>query len=108
MYLSGGLTDVPVTLFGANLNGKATGVSSSVSGAALSTDGAETDRGPSSVSDLAKELGTRKVGHVVSNSEGAMSTSTLGMDDALRDPFSIELCEICHEVSNPYLKKNRS
>lgn len=83
---------VPVALTGAELDGEATGVTSIVARARLSTDGREAD-GEGALRSLLEQVGNAEVGEVLSALPLAVGTGTLGVDDTLGDTLAVEVGE---------------
>jgi hypothetical protein len=84
---------VEVALLGSDLDGKPTGVTSSISGARLASDGRETHRYTGFVAHLGEEVGAGEVGDVVRDFKVTMGTSTFGMHDSLWDTFPVKVSE---------------
>ena len=71
---------IPVTLIGPQLNGKATGVASSIGRTRFASDSRETDSGANPLTDRAQKRLRGDVAQIVSDLEVSMGTSTLGVD----------------------------
>ena len=89
---------IPVTLLSVELDGEASWVSLSISGALLATNGGEPSNNRSSLSDGVKELGLAVLGDVVGDLEVTMGSGALGVDDSLWDPLSVEVGELIDQM----------
>lgn len=96
---------VPNTLLCLDLHRETTGITSSVRRSALSTDSAESYCGRSLLANGCEKGVGCDVRQVVCNFKVTVSTSTLGMNNTLRDSLSIEVgeevnvVEICQKWS---------
>ena len=97
---------VPVAFLGVELAGETSGISLGIGGTFLASDGGETQEHGGSLADGVKELGLAELGDVVGHFEITMSTSTLGVDDSLRDSFTVEVGQLVDKVE--VLEKDRA
>jgi len=97
---------IPVTFFSIELDCETTGVASSVSATLLTTDSGETKEDGSLLANLVQELGLGNLAKVVSDLKDTMGTGTLGVDNTLRDTFSVEVSELINKME--ILKQDRS
>lgn len=84
---------IPDTFLRLDLHGKSTRITSGIRGSALTTDRAESDSGRCLLSNGCKKGVGGDIGQVVSDFKVSVSTSTLGVDDTLRDSLAIEVSE---------------
>ena len=75
-------------------DGKAAWIACGIATALLATNSTEANKHGSLLAHLVEELGSRVLGHVVSDLEVAVSASTLGMDDALGDALTVEVGDL--------------
>lgn len=81
---------VPVALRGAELDGKATGVTVVVVGPRLATDSGEAD-GDGALGALLEDVGDTEVAEVVGTFPFTVGSSTLGVDDTLGDTLPVKV-----------------
>jgi len=86
------IVNSPVTFVGLELDGEATGVTSSVAGSALATDGRETD-GDGALGALLEEGGDTEVLETVSALPDTVGAGSLGVDDTLGDALAVKVGE---------------
>ena len=84
---------IPVALFSPEFDRESSRVSSTVVRAGLATDGREADCDGAFLALLAEDVGNTKIVEGLCASEGTVSTATLGVDDPLGNPFTVEMGE---------------
>ena len=84
---------IPNTFLRLDLNGKSTRITSCICRSALTTDSTESDSGRCLLANGCEEGVGSDIGQVVSDFKVSVSTSTLGVDDTLRDSLAIEVSE---------------
>lgn len=89
---------VPVSFFSVELDGETAGISLSVRRTLLASDGGETSEDGSPLADGVEELGLAVFGDVVGDLKVSPGSSTLGVDDSLRDSLSVEFSQLVDEV----------
>lgn len=82
---------VQVAFLGVQLDGETTGVSGSIGGARLTSDGRETSNQLGLLADGVQERRATDVGDVVGDLEVAERAGTLGVDHSLGDSLSVEV-----------------
>lgn len=82
---------IPIAFFGVELDSETTRISLGISGSLLSSDGGESKENRSALADGIEELSLAELSHVIGGFEISPSTSSLSMDDSLRNSFSIEM-----------------
>lgn len=76
------------TLFGVKLNGETTRITSRVWRALLSSNSGEAGNTVGLLANSTEHVHAGEIGHIMGNLEGAIGTSSLGMNYALGDPFT--------------------
>ena len=94
------------SFFSVMLDGEPSWISDDISGSLLSSDSGESGEDGSLLADLVEEVSLRVFRDVSSNLEISMSSSSLSVDDSLRDSLRIKLLKLVNEMS--VLKKSGS
>lgn len=89
---------VPIALIGTEFDAEATRIASAVVGTGLATDGGETDSDGAFLVGDAEDIGLTQIIHGLGALEGTMSTTALGMDDSLGNPFAVEVRDKIDQV----------
>ena len=90
---------VVVAVLGVVLESEAARVAPRIGRALLAGDGGEAQEGVGLLADLAEEIRLRPPGHVVGDLEVAVGCGALGVDDALRNPLTVEVGHLLEHVA---------
>ena len=89
---------VPVALFGVELEGKPTRVTSTVGGALFATDCRETSKHLGFLADSLEHVRNGKITDVICDLEFTIGASTLGMHNTFGDPLAVEMRQQIDQV----------
>ncbi|MNF77545.1 hypothetical protein D3C84_596950 [compost metagenome] len=90
--------NVPVAFFGVELQGKAAGVTLSVSRTTLTTYSGETQKRRSLLAYSLEQLGAGVLSDITRHGEGPVGARAFGMHTAFRDVFAVEVGELLDQV----------
>lgn len=97
---------VPVALLGVELDGEATGITGTVGGTLLTTDGREAHKGLGLLANTLEHVNGGDVTDVVGDLEFTVGTGTLGVDDTLGDSLAVKVGQQIDQVE--VLKEQRT
>ena len=82
---------IPVAFLGIEFEGKSAHIPFGIGGAALTGDSGETEEALGLLAGGGEDRGFGVFGDVVGHGKGAIGGGAFGMDDALRDPLTVEV-----------------
>ena len=89
---------VPIALFRAELDAKASRIASTVVGTGFATDRREADRDGAFFACLAEDIGLAKIVERLGALEGTVGTTPFGVDDSLGDSLTVEVGDEIDQV----------
>src|SRR6202167_2639764 len=89
---------IPVAFLGVVLHSKTAHVALRIGRAQFAGDSGEPEKAGSLLAELREQPGAGVLSDVVRNGQRAVSTPTLCVDDALRNPFAVLCSEFFHEL----------
>jgi len=89
---------VVVTILSIELDGKTSGISVAIVGTTLTGNSGEAGENGSSLANVLKEFGLGELRNIMSKFKVTMGTSTLGVDNSLRNTLSVEVSELVNKV----------
>lgn len=89
---------VPIAFLSAELDAEASRIASTVVRTRLATDGGEADSDRAFFARLAEDVGLAQIVEGLGASEGTVSPATFGVDNPLRDSFTVEMGEEINQV----------